>query len=331
MTAVAVLLAALLAQAPGPGPTALTLPGYRLHLVVDESVDADTLRALAGSGTVLWLRTRSNMLRDSTVEAVARFPEAYVQVRPPLLEAHASQLRRAPRAGVWLGAESLEKGTGWHHRLGPRPVAVDVRGPLDTEVAGRVAALRPARVTWLPGEADATLGGWGELARLPGAKVLVLAEATGAGRAVAPGAPLQGQGPGRAAPSPAGAPLPGERSTEVLQAGGSAEPGAALTFQPTTTSGSCTEAVLPVPLRTVRARMTLRVEAGSPVDGPPCGMGRRVRVSGPPDDAALVALFSRAPATELELEAGSDPAALANARRWVERLEAAVRGNGSGQ
>ncbi|MFP2923691.1 hypothetical protein ACLESO_00450 [Pyxidicoccus sp. 3LG] len=127
MTAVAVLLAALVAQA--PGPTALALPGYRLHLVVDESVDADTLRALVGGGTVLWLRTRSNMLRDSTVEAVARFPEAYVQVRPPLREAHADQLRRAPRAGAWVDSESLKQGTGWLHRLGPRLVAVDVRGP----------------------------------------------------------------------------------------------------------------------------------------------------------------------------------------------------------
>lgn len=318
MTAVAVLLAALLAQAPGPvGPTELTLPGYRLHLVVDESVDADTLRALAGGGTVLWLRTRSNMLRDSTVEAVALFPEAYVQVRPPLLEAHASQLRRAQRAGVWVDEESLGKGAGWHHRLGPRPVAVEVRGPLDAEVAGRVAALRPARVTWLPGDADATLGGWGELARLPGAKVLVLAGVVAAERAVAPGASLP-EPPSAGGDSSRGA-APVEAS--VMREASSGVP----------TARSCPEGVLPGSLRNARTRVALRVEGGTPVDGPPCGMGRRVRVSGPPDDAALVALFSRAPATELELEAGSDPAALANARRWVERLEAAVRGNGSRQ
>jgi hypothetical protein len=171
-------------------------------------------------------------------------------------------------------------------------------------VAGKVAALRPTRVTWLPGAADATLAGWGELAQLPGAKVLVLAGAAGVEKAVAPG-----------------------RNEGSFQAGEAAEPEAGLPRAPT--ARACPEEVLPAPLRVVRTRVALRVEAGAPVDGPPCGMGRRVRVSGPPDDVALVALFSRAPATELELEVGSEPAALANARRWVERLEAAVRGNGS--
>jgi hypothetical protein len=263
----AVLLAALLAQAPAPAE--LALPGYRLHLVVDESVDAATLRALAGRGTVLWLRTRSNMLRESTVEALARFPEAYVQLRPPLLEAQAKQLQRAPRAGAWLDASTLGAGA-WHHRLGPRRVAVDVRGVLDTEVARRVAALRPARVTWLPEDKDATLAGWGELAQLPGAKLLVLA--------------------------------------------GNLE-------------GMCLDEALPGASRTARAAVSLRVDLGARVDGPPCGTGRRVRVTGLPDDAALVALFSRMPSAELELEVGSDAGALARARAWVERLEAAVNGS----
>jgi hypothetical protein len=270
VTAAVVLLAALLAQA--PAPTELALPGYRLHLVVDESVDADALRALAGRGTVLWLRTRSNMLRASTVEALARFPEAYVQLRPPLLEAQAKQLQRAPRAGAWLDAGTLGAGA-WHHRLGPRRVAVDVRGPLDAEAARRVAALRPARVTWLPGDAEATLAGWGELAQLPGAKLLVH------------------PGPWDSAPGP------------------------------------CRDEALPGAPRTARAAVSLRVDAGARVDGPPCGTGRRVRVTGLPDDAALVALFSRVPSAELELEVGSDPGALARARAWVERLEAAVNGS----
>lgn len=168
MSAAAVLLVALLAQA--PAPTDLALPGYRLHLVVDEDVDADTLRALAGSGTVLWMRTRSNMLRTSTVEALALFPEAYVQLRPPLLEAQVRQLRAAPRVGAWLDAEALAAG-GWH-RLGPRRVAVEVRGPLDATRARQVAALKPSRVTWAPGDGDATLEAWGYFAQLPGRKLL---------------------------------------------------------------------------------------------------------------------------------------------------------------
>ncbi|MCP3142093.1 hypothetical protein [Pyxidicoccus xibeiensis] len=322
MTAVAVLLAALLAQA--PGPDTLALPGYRLHLVVDESVDADTLRALAGSGTVLWLRTRSNMLRDSTVEAVARFPEAYVQLRPPLLEAQAGQLRRAPRAGAWLDSRTLGTGGAWHHRLGPRKVAVDVHGRLDAETARRVAALRPSRVTWLPEAAEATLAGWGELVQLPGAKVLVLARAVGVAAGAGAEAALASE--------------PGERRTGadgVLGAGPAASPGGGRAEA--TGSGpsgpmrafaaTCTDEALSGPLAVTRARVALTVEAGAPVAGPPCGVGRRVRVTGPPDDAALVALFSRMPSAELELEVGSSPAALTNARAWVERLEAAVRGS----
>lgn len=166
---VAVLLAAVLAQA--PGPARLTLPRYRLNLLVDESVDADTLRSLAGSGTVLWLSTRSNMPRDSTLEALKGFPEVWLQVRPPLVEAHARQLARAPRVGLWVDATTLDL-SGWHHRLGPRPVAVEVRGPLDMDVARRVSAVRPSRVAWFPGPEDATLAGWGEFVQLPGVKLM---------------------------------------------------------------------------------------------------------------------------------------------------------------
>lgn len=170
MSVAAALLVTLLAQA--PGPTELGLPGYRLHLVVDESVEADALSALAGSGTVLWLRTRSNMLKNSTVEALARFPEAYVQLRPPLKEEQVQQLRRAPRAGVWLEAQALT-GAGLH-RLGPRRIAVELRGALDAELARRIAGLRPSRIAWFPGSTEVTLETWGLFAQLPGSKLLAL-------------------------------------------------------------------------------------------------------------------------------------------------------------
>jgi hypothetical protein len=171
VSAAAVLLVTLLAQA--PAPTELVLPGYRLHLVVDESVAADDLRALAGSGTVIWLRTSSNTLRESTVEALALFPEAYVQLRPPLKEEQVRQFRRAPHVGAWLEAQALTgKGLHW---LGPRRTAVEIRGALDTELARRLSALRPSRILWLPGTSEVSLEGWGAFAQLPGSKLLALA------------------------------------------------------------------------------------------------------------------------------------------------------------
>ncbi|XXF81211.1 hypothetical protein P2318_16040 [Myxococcaceae bacterium GXIMD 01537] len=266
MSAAAVLLVALLSQAP-VAPAELALPGYRLHLVVDEDLDADALRSLAGSGTVLWLRTRSNMLRESTVEALARFPEVYVQLRAPLLEAHVRQFRRVPQAGAWLDAGALEAG-GWH-RLGPRRVAVEVRGPLDASLARRVARMKPSRVSWVPGEREATLEAWGHFAQLPGAKLLALGEGPGA---VCPAAPARGV------------------------------------------------------LGTVSLRANARTMSG------PCELTRRVVWEGGPDDAALVALFSRAPSSELEVVVGAGEGELARARAWVRRLEAAVpRGVGAGK
>jgi hypothetical protein len=164
----AAVLVTLLAQAPAPAE--LLLPGYRLHLVADESVAADDLRALAGSGTVLWLRTSSNTLRDSTLEALALFPEAYVQLRPPLKEEHIRQLRKAPRVGAWLEAQSLA-GPGLHW-LGPRRSAVEIRGALDAELVRRLGALRPSWSIWTPGTSDVSLEAWGTFAQLPGRKLL---------------------------------------------------------------------------------------------------------------------------------------------------------------
>ncbi len=261
MSAAAALLVTMLAQA--PGPEALVLPGYRLHLVMDESVEADTLSALAGSGTVLWLRTRSNMLRDSTVEALARFPEAYVQLRPPVKEEHVRQLRRAPRVGVWLEAQNLT-GAGLH-RVGPRRIAVEVRGAMDAQLAQRLAGLRPSRIAWFPGGTEVTLEAWGQFAQLPGSKLLAL-------------------------------------------------------------SGPLGDACPELPRRAALATVTLRVEEGASQSS--CGLGRRVVMRGLPDEAALVALLSRSPSTELEVEVGTEAGELERARAWVQRLEAAVRGRG---
>ncbi len=175
MSVAAAVLVVLLSQA--PAPTDLVLPGYRLHVVVDESVAADDLKALAGSGTVLWLRTRSNTLRDSTLEALALFPEAYVQLRTPLKEEHIRQLRKVPRVGAWLEAQTL-KGPGLHW-LGPRRSAVEIRGALDAELTRRLGALRPSWISWAPGASDVSLEAWGTFAQLPGRKLLSMTNPVG--------------------------------------------------------------------------------------------------------------------------------------------------------
>jgi len=259
VSAAAAVLVLLLAQAPAPAELALT--GYRLHLVVDESVAADNLRALAGSGTVLWLRTRSNTLRDSTLEALALFPEAYVQLRTPVTEEHIRQLRKAPRVGAWLEAQTLT-GRGLHW-LGPRRSAVELRGAIDAEITRRVRALRPSWILWTPGASDVSLEAWGAFAQLPGRKLLSL---------TAPMGPL------------------------------------------------CPE----LPWHGALATVSLRVEEGTVTET--CGLGRRVLMKGFPEDTALVALLSRDPSAELEVEAGHGERELARARAWVQRLEEAVRG-----
>lgn len=259
MSAMAAVLVTLLAQAPAPAE--LVLPGYRLHLVVDESVPADGLRALAGSGTVLWLRTRSNTLRDSTLEALALFPEAYIQLRPPLKEEHVRQLRKAPRVGAWLEAQALS-GPGLHW-LGPRRIAVELHGAPDAALTQRLAALRPSWSLWAPGSSDVSLEAWGAFAQLPGRKLLSLAR-------------------------PSSAP--------------------------------CSA----LPWRAALASVSLRVEEGTGAVA--CGLGQRVVLKGFPEDTALVALLSRDPSAELEVEVGTSERGLARARAWVQRLEEAVRG-----
>ena len=185
MSVAAAVLVTLLAQAPPPAEP--LLPGYRLHLVADESLEADDLRALAGSGTVLWLRTSSNTLKDSTLEALALFPEAYVQLRTPIKEEHIRQFRKAPRVGAWLEASSLA-GPGLHW-LGPRRSAVELRGALGAELVRRVAALRPAWCLWTPGTPDISLEAWGAFAQLPGRKLLTW---TGTLGPVCPELPVRG-------------------------------------------------------------------------------------------------------------------------------------------
>ncbi|HEX4620754.1 MAG TPA: hypothetical protein VH208_04230, partial [Myxococcaceae bacterium] len=170
------LTLASLCQLPAPpatgeqAPEELALPAYRVHLFASEDEDPDLLARLARPGAVLWLSTRSNVLRKSVVERLPRFNETYVQLRPPVSEVEMRALAGAPEAGAWLSAASVSDGSLL--RLGARRRAVDVDGPLTEELAARLRAARPARVRWRPKEIP-TLDDWARFAQLPGARVLV--------------------------------------------------------------------------------------------------------------------------------------------------------------
>lgn len=163
-------VALLLAGAPedSRGPPTLALMGFRIHVIASEDIDPDGLKSLDRPGVVLWMQTRTNMLRSSVVEGLARFEEAYVQLHPPVHAAHAAQLERARRAGIWLEDADLD-GPGVH-RLGPRRFAVRISGELTPERAERVRRARPTIVRWAPRE-EVSVEAWSRLVQLPGAKL----------------------------------------------------------------------------------------------------------------------------------------------------------------
>jgi hypothetical protein len=166
------LLACSLAQAlpseANRGPKDLILPAYLVHLHVDEELEPDALRSLARKGTVLWLSTRSNMLRASAVERLNGFPDAYVEMRSPVLEQHARQMQKAPHVGILLAVEDL--GGEGLYRLGGRRLAVRLRGPISEETADKVKRAKPQQVLWSATPDEADVLSWSRLAQLPGKK-----------------------------------------------------------------------------------------------------------------------------------------------------------------
>lgn len=168
----AVVLAALAqAQAPLPrsGPQELLAPALRVHVRAHEDLDPDRLRALARPGVTLWLDTRSNTLRSSTLEHLARFDHAWVRLRAPLKAFDAATFARLPAVGAWVGPMELEAA----RRLpGARRVAVELQGALDEATLARVEAARPAELRWTP-PGPLTLLDWAQLAQVSGRRVVV--------------------------------------------------------------------------------------------------------------------------------------------------------------
>ncbi|HYV46680.1 MAG TPA: hypothetical protein VFA20_17570 [Myxococcaceae bacterium] len=152
-------------------PESVVLAGLRAHVFFDEELEPDAVRLLARKSCTAWVRTRTNMVRESVVERLARFGAAFVQLRAPFLEAHGGQLQRWPGVGAWLGPGDLRaRGVGG---VGGRPWAVSLFGPLRAEDLGTVAWAKVAEVRWTPGPRDLTLEAWARFAQAPGSKVVV--------------------------------------------------------------------------------------------------------------------------------------------------------------
>jgi hypothetical protein len=151
---------------PFHSPEAVVPPGLRVHVRASEDLDPDRLRSFARPGVTLWLLTRSNQLRASTLENLNRFDAAFVRVKPPFNDDRL--LDKAPRAGVWVDEAALASVA---RVRGPRPLAVDVAGPLDDARTAALRAAKPDVIDWAaPAEPDLLM--WGLFRSLPGHKLV---------------------------------------------------------------------------------------------------------------------------------------------------------------
>lgn len=161
--------AASLDRAANAGPSQVALPGFTLHLFVSEELSPDALRALIRPNVTVWLDTRSNMLRDSTLENLRRADASFVRFHPPITDVQQRRFSAALESGAWLDA--AEVGGAGAYRLGGRALAVEVAGSIDANLATRIEASRPAFIWWsqVPCDADAIA----RFAALHGRKVMV--------------------------------------------------------------------------------------------------------------------------------------------------------------
>ncbi len=153
---------------PRDAPQALAHLGVSVHVVAHDELEPDQLRALARRDVTLWLKTGSNTLRDSTVEHLARFDAAFVQLRPPLKAVDARVLAKAPRVGVWATAADAAALVG--RVPGVRQLAVDVDDTWPETLDAVLAKVRPAIVRFRPvGPVDVLT--WGRFLAAPGRKI----------------------------------------------------------------------------------------------------------------------------------------------------------------
>lgn len=172
---VAVMLGGLTAFAqnqrpvPTESPDVIVGRSVRVHVIASEDLEPDVLRALARPQVALWLTTRTNTLRESTLETLNRFESAFVQLRTPLAGVDVKALTKSPRAGLWMNLE----GASLSRVRGSRPLALEVSGVLDETKHGWLLAQKPSFVRWSP-EASIDLLEWSRFKTLPGRKAVVL-------------------------------------------------------------------------------------------------------------------------------------------------------------
>lgn len=157
---------------PPDSPEPIVGRSVRVHVVASEDLEPDIVRALAGPAVTLWVTTRSNTLRESTVDTLARFEAAWVQLRAPLSDVDARAMRRAPKAGWWVPLDAtLREPLG---RLrGSRPLAVEVEGGFDERQLELARGLRPTELRWRPSAAPDLLE-WSLFRGAPGRQLVVL-------------------------------------------------------------------------------------------------------------------------------------------------------------
>ncbi len=173
LTLLAALLVAQVALAQNQRPLPANTPeGFpqlaRVHVLVRDSLDPDRLRSLARANVTAWVETSSNTLSVAAVEHLARFDEAFVQLRAPLRPVDAREFAKMPRVGAWLRVDQLGLASALP---GVRRMAVST-SVIDEAVVARLTRARPAYVSWSP-QAEVDVLQWALFHQVPGRKVVV--------------------------------------------------------------------------------------------------------------------------------------------------------------
>jgi hypothetical protein len=127
-------------------PTSIALPAYQAHVFASEELGPDALRKLIRPGVTLWLDTKTNMLRESTLEVLrANRGRAFVKLKAPLVDAHQRRFATLP-SGVWVDGAELDKLS--LHWIGSRPIAIELNGEGTPAQWSAIRAARPVLIFW---------------------------------------------------------------------------------------------------------------------------------------------------------------------------------------